>query len=245
MPELTRYVTFSTLVLVLDLCGSFVFALSGAAAGIARRLDLFGVLVLSFVAANSGGIIRDLLIGAVPPPGIADWRYVAVPVLAGLATFYKGEILERLHDSVQILDAAGLALFAVSGAQKALDFHLGAITAVVLGMLTGIGGGIVRDMLAARIPAVLRGDIYAVAALAGAAVVVVGHKLQLPGVATTLAGAILCFATRVFAIRRSWQLPVASGRKQSDDEQDDPAMRETERPSRGLERRRSVRSPSR
>ena len=209
MNELSRYVTVSTLVLVLDLLGTFVFALSGAAAGVARRLDLFGVLVLSFVAANSGGIIRDLLIGAVPPPGIADWRYIAVPILAGLAMFYAGNIVERMHDSVQIFDAAGLALFAVSGAQKALNFHLAPVTAVVLGMLTGIGGGMVRDILAARIPSVLRGDIYAVAALAGAAVVVAGRQLQLPGTATTIAGAILCFGIRFIAIRRSWQLPVA------------------------------------
>jgi uncharacterized membrane protein YeiH len=207
--DLSRYVTFSTLVLVLDLCGTFVFALSGAAAGMKQKLDLFGVLVLSFVAANFGGIIRDLLIGAVPPPGIADWRYIAVPLVAGLTTFYWGAVIERLHDSVQIFDAAGLALFAVSGAEKALNFHLGPLTAVVLGMLTGIGGGIVRDILAARVPTVLRGDVYAVAAVAGAAVVVVGRLVQLPSTMVTIAGAILCFAIRFVAIRRSWQLPVA------------------------------------
>ena len=209
MNQLSRYVTFSTLVLVLDLCGTFVFALSGAAAGIARKLDLFGVLVLSFVAANSGGIIRDILIGAVPPPGIADWRYIAVPVLAGFATFYAGTLLERVHDSVQIFDAAGLALFAVSGAQKALDFHLPPVTAMVLGMVTGVGGGMVRDVLSARIPTVLQGDIYAVAALGGAAVVVIGRAFELPGTATTITGAVFCFAIRFFAIRRRWQLPVA------------------------------------
>jgi uncharacterized membrane protein YeiH len=216
MTELTQYVSVSTLVLVLDLCGTFVFALSGAAAGIKQRLDLFGVLVLAFVAANSGGIIRDLLIGAVPPPGIADWRYIAVPVLAGLAMFYAGEILEQLRDSVQLFDAAGLALFAVSGAEKALNFHLGPITAIVLGMLTGIGGGMVRDVLANRIPAVLRGDIYAVAALAGAAVVVGGRQLHLPGTAATIVGALLCFTLRIFAIRRSWQLPLAREKAAAD-----------------------------
>ncbi|HEX5180549.1 MAG TPA: trimeric intracellular cation channel family protein [Gemmatimonadaceae bacterium] len=211
MSELSHLVTFSTLVLVLDLCGTFVFALSGAAAGIKGRLDIFGVLVLSFVAANSGGILRDLLIGAVPPPGIADWRYIAVPILAGLAMFYAGGIIDRMKDAVQIFDAAGLALFAVSGAQKALDFHLGPITAVLLGMLTGIGGGMVRDILAAQVPSVLRGDIYAVAALAGAGVVVVGGLLQMPGTATTIVGAIVCFGLRYLAIRRSWQLPKARG----------------------------------
>ena len=215
MKELSRYVTFSTLVLVLDLCGTFVFALSGAAAGIKQKLDLFGVLVLSFVAANVGGIIRDLLIGAVPPPGIADWRYIAVPVFAGLTAFYWGGIIDRVHSSVQIFDAAGLALFAVSGAEKALNYRLGPVTAVLLGMLTGIGGGMVRDVLTARIPAVLRGEIYAVAALAGAAVVVIGRGLRVPSPVVTIAGAILCFVLRFVAIQRSWQLPVAGDRAAS------------------------------
>lgn len=203
------YVDISTLVLVLDLCGTFVFALSGAIAGIRHRFDLFGVLVLSFAAANSGGIIRDLLIGAVPPPGIADWRYLAAALLAGLATFRWGSIVDRLHDSVQIFDAAGLALFAVSGAQKALDFHLGPFAAVLLGMLTGIGGGMVRDVLTAEVPSVLRAEIYAVAALAGAAVVVVGHLVHFPSALATIAGAALCFGLRFMAIRRHWQLPIA------------------------------------
>ena len=201
------HVTAGTLVLVLDLCGTFVFALSGATAGIRHRLDLFGVLVLSFAAANFGGTIRDLLIGAVPPPGIADWRYVAVPVLAGLATFRWGATLDRVRDAVQLFDAAGLALFAVSGAQKALHFHLGPVTAVLLGMLTGVGGGMVRDVLAAEVPAVVRGDVYAVAALAGAGVVVAGHLLGLPSPPVTIAGAALCFGLRFMAIRRGWQLP--------------------------------------
>ncbi|HET9798061.1 MAG TPA: TRIC cation channel family protein [Gemmatimonadaceae bacterium] len=203
------HITTSTLVLVLDLCGTFVFALSGAAAGIRHRFDLFGVLVLSFAAANFGGILRDLLIGAVPPPGISDWRYIAVPVLAGLATFQWGAIIDRVRGAVHIFDAGGLALFAVAGAQKALEFHLGPVAAVLLGMLTGIGGGMVRDILAAEAPAVLRGDVYAVAALAGAAVVVVGRLLHMPGTATTLVGAALCFAIRFAAIRNGWQLPVA------------------------------------
>jgi uncharacterized membrane protein YeiH len=199
----------STVVLVLDLCGTFVFALSGAMAGIKHKFDIFGVLVLSFAAANVGGIIRDVLIGAVPAPGIADWRYVAVPVLAGLFTFYSGSVVARLRNSVEIFDAGGLALFAVSGAQKAVDFHLGPVAAVLLGMLTGIGGGMVRDVLTAEVPAVLRGDVYAVAALAGAAVVVVGRVLHFPSTASALIGAALCFGLRLMAIRRSWQLPVA------------------------------------
>ena len=198
-----------TIVLVLDLCGTFVFALSGAMAAIKHRFDIFGVLVLSFAAANVGGIIRDVLIGAVPPPGISDWRYILVPVVAGLATFYRGSIIDRVRNSVDIFDAGGLALFAVSGAQKALDFHLGPITAILLGVLTGIGGGMVRDVLTAEAPAVLRGDVYAVAAMAGAAVVVLGRVLHFHPIAATLLGAALCFILRILAIRRGWQLPVA------------------------------------
>jgi uncharacterized membrane protein YeiH len=209
MRELTRYVTFSTLVLVLDLCGTFVFALSGAAAGIKLKFDLFGVLVLSFVAANFGGIMRDLLIGAVPPPGISDWRYIAVPAIAGLALFRWSAPLDRVHGAVQIFDAAGLGLFAVAGAEKALNFHLGPVPAVLLGMLTGIGGGLVRDVLSAEIPAIFRGDIYAVAALTGAAVVVVGRMLTLPSTAVTIAGAVICFTLRFVSLQRSWQLPIA------------------------------------
>jgi uncharacterized membrane protein YeiH len=204
-----RYMNVRTLLLVLDLCGTFVFALSGAIAGIKHRFDLFGVLVLSFAAANSGGIIRDVLIGAVPPPGIADWRYVVVSVLAGLATFRWGAVIARVKDAVLIFDAAGLALFAVSGAQKALAFHLGPVAAVLLGMLTGIGGGMVRDILSAEAPAVLRGDIYAVAGLAGAAVVVGGRMLGLPSTSVTILGAVVCFLLRFVGIRRGWQLPLA------------------------------------
>jgi len=210
-----RYVDISTLVLVLDLCGTFVFALSGAVAGIKHQLDIFGVLVLSFVAANFGGIMRDLLIGAVPPPGIADWRYIGVSVAAGLAMFRWGWLIARLKSSVQILDAGGLALFAVSGAQKASEFHLGPVTSVLLGMLTGIGGGMVRDVLAAEVPSVLRGDIYAVAALAGAAVVVAGRLLHLPSTPVTIVGAALCFGLRLVSIRRGWELPVAYRREPS------------------------------
>lgn len=198
-----------TVVLVLDLCGTFVFALSGAMVGIRHRLDIFGVLVLSFAAATAGGIIRDVLIGAVPPPGIADWRYVVVPVIAGLLMFYSGSVIDRLGNSVEIFDAGGLALFAVSGAQKALDFHLGPVAAVLLGMLTGIGGGMVRDLLLAEIPTVLRSELYAVTALLGAGVVVVGHLGGLPPTAVTIAAAVLCFGLRVAAIRHAWHLPTA------------------------------------
>jgi uncharacterized membrane protein YeiH len=205
----------NTLLLVLDLIGTFVFAISGATVGVQRRLDLFGVLVLSFAAGNSGGVLRDLIIGSVPPAAIEDWRYLGVSVLAGAVTFYWYRGLDRLRTSVLVFDGAGLALFAVSGTQKALLFGLNPVMAALLGMLTGIGGGMVRDVLAAEIPTVLRADLYAVAALAGAAVVVVGDRLHVPQTAATIAGAVLCFGIRIMAIRRGWRLPRASSELQA------------------------------
>jgi uncharacterized membrane protein YeiH len=196
-----------TLLLILDLAGTFVFALSGALTGVGHKLDLFGVLVLSFAAGNAGGIARDVLIGAVPPAAISDWRYVAISVLAGLITFYWHPLINRLHSPVLVFDAAGLALFAVSGAQKALAFHLNPVAAALLGMLTGIGGGMTRDLLVGEIPTVLRSDLYAVAALVGAVTVVIGARPRFPSTGVAVAGAVLCFGLRVMAIRYGWQLP--------------------------------------
>lgn len=197
------------LLLVLDLAGTFVFALSGATLGIQQRLDVFGVLVLSIVAASAGGVIRDLLIGAVPPAAVSDWRYVAVAIAAGLLAFCSRAPVSRLGGAILIFDAAGLALFAVSGTQKALAYGLNPLMAALLGMLTGIGGGIVRDLLVARTPAVLQRDLYALAALAGAALVVAGQLLDWPPIPTAIAGAVVCFGLRLAAIRRGWNLPTA------------------------------------
>jgi uncharacterized membrane protein YeiH len=208
-----------TLLLVLDLVGTFVFAVSGATAGVKSRLDLFGVLVLSCAAGNAGGITRDVLIGAVPPAAISDWRYLAVSLLAGFVTFWRPSAIDRLRSPVLLFDAAGLGLFAVSGTQKALTFGLHPVMAALLGMLTGIGGGMTRDVLLSEIPTVLRADLYAVAALAGAAVVVIGAALRLPATAVTIAGAVVCFWLRFLAIRRGWHLPVAHqpGQSATDD----------------------------
>src|SRR3954465_13557087 len=197
----------ATLLLALDLIGTFVFALSGAATGVKGRLDAFGVGVLAFVAGNAGGVTRDLLIGAVPPAAIDDWRYVAVSLAAGAVTFIWYPNVKRLERIVLLFDAAGLGLFAVAGTQKALAFGVNPFVSALLGMLTGIGGGMVRDLLVNEIPVVLRADLYALAALAGAGVVVGGHLLTWPPTATTITGAILCFGLRVVAIRRGWNLP--------------------------------------
>ncbi len=207
---MARYVEIGSLLLTLDLAGTAVFAVSGAAIGVKYRLDVFGVCVVAFVAGNAGGILRDVLIGAVPPAAFTGWQHVTVSLLVGVIIFLWHPRLERLHTPILLFDAAGLALFAVSGSQKALAFGLNPFIAALLGMLTGIGGGMLRDVLVREIPTVLREDLYAVAALAGAAVVVAGHLLRLPPTATTLAGAALCFGIRLVAIRRGWSLPTAN-----------------------------------
>jgi uncharacterized membrane protein YeiH len=189
-------------------------------AGVKHRLDIFGVLVLSFAAANTGGITRDVLIGAVPPGAISDWHYLGVSLLAGLTTFcFPAAVIER-WSPVLLFDAAGLALFAVSGAHKALAYGLDPVMATLLGMLTGIGGGMARDILLAQTPTVLRADLYAVAALIGAAVVVAANVMQLPPGPAALVGAALCFGLRVLAIRLGWQLPQAEGERRRSKDSD-------------------------
>ncbi len=202
-----------TLILWLNLIGTFVFGLSGGLAAVRTRLDLFGVLVLALVVAVAGGIIRDLLIGT-PPATFRDWRYLAAAGAAGLVTFIARSILERIWNVIQVLDAAGLALFCVTGAVKAIEFRLGPAQAIILGAITGIGGGMLRDVLLRQIPTVLQHDLYAVPALAGAAVVVGAHAAGSHGVAFPLIGFAVCFLIRMVGLRFNIQLPVApSGRR--------------------------------
>ena len=197
------------LVTVLDLGGTFVFAIGGAVAAVKYRLDIFGVMVLAFAAGNVGGITRDLLIGAVPPAAISSLNYIGVSILAGLIVFFWDPLVTRHNNTVLWFDAIGLAFFAVAGAEKALVHGLNPVMAALLGMLTGIGGGMLRDVLVMQIPAVLRSDLYALAALVGAAIVVGGHVLNVNAVATTLIGGLACFALRYMAIRHGWHLPSA------------------------------------
>ncbi|NLA68124.1 MAG: trimeric intracellular cation channel family protein [Gammaproteobacteria bacterium] len=214
--ELQGTLELRTLVLVLDLCGTFAFAVSGAVAAVRQRLDIFGVLVVSFAASTFGGISRDVLIGATPPAAVQDWRYLATAVAAGVVTFFWSPLIERLRNPVRMLDAVGLAFFAVAGTEKALVFGLGPVMAAMMGMLTGIGGGMARDILLANVPVVLRAELYAVAALVGAGIVVVGHLLDLPLVPMAVVGGLACFVLRMLALRRGWRLPVAGGTPPSD-----------------------------
>jgi uncharacterized membrane protein YeiH len=199
----------NTLLTVVDLAGTFVFAISGATKAIEHKLDLFGVLGLCFAAGNSGGIARDIMIGAVPPAAISDWRYIAVCILAGVMTFFWYPFINRLRSPVLLFDAAGLGLFVAAGTDKALAFHAGPIAAILFGTLTGIGGGMVRDVLVQEIPTVLRTDIYALAALIGATVIVGVRALHLPSYVASSLGAVLCFSIRLGAMHYGWRLPAA------------------------------------
>lgn len=213
------------LLMALDLGGTFVFAISGALTAARHRLDFFGVMVLAFAAGNAGGITRDLLIGAVPPAAIVNGSYLGVSILAGLMVFFWHPLVARLEHPVQWFDAVGLAFFAVAGTEKALVHGLGPVMAALLGMLTGIGGGMLRDVLVTEIPVVLRADLYALAALAGSAVVVFGQVLRLSPVATTIAGGALCFALRYMAICHGWHLPTAWAAREKSGEAKIPIKR--------------------
>ena len=196
---------------LLDFVGTFAFAISGALVAVRNRLDLFGVLLLSFTAATAGGVLRDVLLGLTPPLAIVDWRYLAISIAAGLLTFFRHAQVERMRNPVQITDAIGLAMFAVIGSTRALDAGLGPGGAIMLGMVSGIGGGMARAMLVAQVPSVLKRELYAVAALVGAAVIVAGDMLDLPREPIAVASMVLCFTLRWLAIRHGWRLPVSGG----------------------------------
>ncbi|HJS86889.1 MAG TPA: trimeric intracellular cation channel family protein [Acetobacteraceae bacterium] len=199
----------SVLMACLDGAGTFVFALSGAVLAIRKQFDIFGVLFLSWVVGVVGGITRDVLIGAVPPATIANWHDFAIAIGGGLLTFFAYPVVQSLSRPVLVLDALGLGLFAVTGAQKAISYGVNPVMVAVLGMVSGIGGGMTRDVLAREIPFVLREDLYAVAALAAGAIVSLGNMLGLPPLWSMLVGAAVCILIRMMAIFFGWRAPVA------------------------------------
>lgn len=196
---------------ILDWIGTLAFALSGALLGVRKHFDLFGVLFLSFVAAVAGGIMRDVLIGDLPPAAITHVHYFLIAIGGGLLTFFSYPTVASRQRQILLFDAVGLALFAVVGAEKALVHGIHPLMAALLGMLTGIGGGMTRDVLAGETPFVLRSELYAVAALAGAATVAGGHVVGIASIYSALAGAAVCLFLRFMAIYRNWRAPVARG----------------------------------
>ena len=195
--------------LVADLIGVAVFAASGASAAIAKRLDLFGVAFVGFVAALGGGILRDLVIDAVPPLAFADWRYAVTATIASVVVFCFHPQFSRLRRTVLVLDAAGLGLFTVTGTLKALNAGVPPVGACLIGMLTAIGGGVARDLLTGDIPVVLQRDIYAVVALGGAVAVTILERIGAANPFLVAAAAVLMTAVRLIALRRRWSAPVA------------------------------------
>jgi uncharacterized membrane protein YeiH len=196
------------LLLILDFLGTLVFAVEGGTAGIKANLDALGIVVLAFTTAVGGGIIRDLLIGAAPPNAIRDWRYGAIAFFGAGVVFFLPEFLESVpYSAMMVLDAVGLSLFAVSGATKAIEFNIHPFIAVLMGTITGVGGGTIRDIFLAQVPVVLRADVYATAALAGALVTVIGLRYKWNPALVTSAGAAFCFVLRVVAVWHHWNLP--------------------------------------
>jgi uncharacterized membrane protein YeiH len=197
-----------TLLLVLDLVGTFAFALNGALTAVRTvRLDIVGVITLATVTAIGGGILRDVVLGATPPATFSDWRYLTVAAVGGLLAFFLGRLLVRLETTIMVLDAAGLSLFAVTGALKSLDYGLGPVQAIILGAVTAVGGGTIRDVLLGTVPAVLHSGLYAIPAVLGAAVVVGADALGQRGAVVAVGGALLCFAIRLVGVRFDLNAP--------------------------------------
>ena len=201
----------SPFLVTLELAGIFVFAISGGLVAVRKNLDVFGCLVLAGATGLGGGFLRDVLIDATPPAALDDWRYLIVPVAAGLTTFLFHPTLGRMERVVNVFDAAGLGLFCVTGALKALDYGLSPVAAALMGMLTGIGGGMLRDLLAGRVPVVFSSELYATPALAGAAWAVFADDRGWSLALVALPGVAFCFGLRVLAILRNWRAPVPRG----------------------------------
>lgn len=203
------------MLLVLDLVGTFAFALNGALTAVrAAHVDIVGVVTLGMITAVGGGIIRDVLLGALPPATFVDWRYLTVAAAGGLIAFLFSRLLSRFTSPIDVLDAAGLSLFAITGTGKALELGVGPMQAIILGTVTGVGGGTVRDVLIRQVPSVLSSGMYAIPALAGAALAVAATSSgvdQVLGAPVALGAAAVCFAIRMVGLRFGLDAPKPPG----------------------------------
>jgi uncharacterized membrane protein YeiH len=209
----------STLLIVLDLTGTSVFGLNGALTAMeAEQLDLVGVVTLGMITALGGGIVRDILIGSLPPATFRDWRYLAVAAASAVVAFLSRRFLRRLGHLINLFDAAGLSLFCVTGAAKASAHGLGPLQSTILGAITGVGGGTIRDVVIRRVPTVLTSGLYAVPALVGAAITAVALNFDFYGTAVALAAAFVCFAIRLAGLRYNLNVPAAHPRRDENTE---------------------------
>jgi uncharacterized membrane protein YeiH len=201
-------VEYAHVLVALDLIGTFAFALNGSLTALrTARLDIVGVVTLGMITALGGGTIRDVLLASLPPATFVDWRYLAVAAGGGLIAFLLGRHLERLNTPITVLDAAGLSLFAVTGASKAVVLGFGPAQAVIVGGITAVGGGTLRDVLIRRIPFVLTSELYAIPALVGATVFVVLERFDAAVPIAAVAGAVLCFVIRMIGVRFGLNAP--------------------------------------
>ena len=193
----------------LNLIGTFVFAVSGALLAVRKNYDIVGMAVLAEITAIGGGVIRDLVIGAVPPVAFTDASYFWIPLVATALTFFAHVQINRLNAAILVFDAAGLAVFCISGTAKALAYGLGPVSAIALGVLSAVGGGIMRDVLAHEEPSVLRAEseLYALPAVLGSAIVVVIPHLPMNSSLAAGLTAVLVFALRLLALRFGWKAP--------------------------------------
>jgi uncharacterized membrane protein YeiH len=209
----------TTALVVLDLVGTFAFALNGALTALrATRLDIVGVVTLGMITALGGGTIRDVFLDSLPPATFLDWRYLAVAAIGGLIAFLAGGRLERINGTINVADAAGLSLFAVTGALKAIDLGFGPAQAVIVGTITGVGGGTLRDVLIRQVPSVLSSGLYAVPALVGATAVVIADALDVRGPVAAAGAAALCFAIRMLGVHFDVNAPLPPGGRQHEEE---------------------------
>jgi uncharacterized membrane protein YeiH len=209
------------LLLVLDLAGTFAFALNGAWTAVrAVRLDIVGVITLGMITALGGGAVRDFLLDALPPATFVDLRYLAVAAAGALIAFGLSFRLERLAMPINVLDAIGLSVFAVLGAHKALELGFGVVQAVIVGTITGVGGGTIRDIMIGRIPTVLRSELYAVPAVIGAAGIAAAHSVGHDNLVTALGAAAVCFVIRMLGVRFDLHAPRPPGHRRPDRPED-------------------------
>lgn len=199
--------TYAIFYEVLQLSGILAFAISGALVGVRRRLDILGVIVVGASTGVGGGIVRDMLLGVHPPVSFTHWPNLAVAIVGSLVVFYVHPGITRIRHFEVVFDAFGLGLFSANTAAMAFVTGQTATTSVLVGTITAVGGGVIRDILVNTVPGVLTRELYAVSAILGSSVAV-GLELAGFGVAVaSLVGGAAAITLRLVSVARGWHLP--------------------------------------